>query len=217
MRRSVKVLNDFNTLTLKEIFWKTETFFKTLEYRFLVESTKIENALFPCKTANQKPMLRQIECWVQYGAVTKNRVFPVATLICFTLRTSSKELIWCINDPNVHIRTLCKHWSFIWWYFFPLSILNEISIILVCFEVNKPHRKKEKNQSFMLRGFKRESFLWYKRWQQIGYKNKIFLGWISLNLLVKDFVKQNKYHTAAYKTHKCRRIQIYSHFLKKSS
>ena len=27
------------------------TFFKKLEYRFLVESTKIENALFPCKTA----------------------------------------------------------------------------------------------------------------------------------------------------------------------
>ena len=27
-------------------------------------------------------MLRQIECWVQSGPVTKNRVFPVATLIC---------------------------------------------------------------------------------------------------------------------------------------
>ena len=51
MRRSVKVLNDFNTLTLKEIFWKTETFFKTLEYRFLVEATEIENTSLPFKTA----------------------------------------------------------------------------------------------------------------------------------------------------------------------
>ena len=51
MWQSVKVLNVFNTLTLKQIFWKTKTFFKKLEYRFLVESTKIENASFPYKTA----------------------------------------------------------------------------------------------------------------------------------------------------------------------
>ena len=50
MWQSVKVSNVFNTLTLKYIFWKTKTF-KKLEYRFLVESTKIENALFPYKTA----------------------------------------------------------------------------------------------------------------------------------------------------------------------
>ena len=38
---------NFETLT----FWKTNIFFKKLEYRFLVESTKIENASFPYKTA----------------------------------------------------------------------------------------------------------------------------------------------------------------------
>ena len=43
-------LNEFNTLTLKLIFWKTKTFFKKLEYRLLVESTKIENVLFRYKT-----------------------------------------------------------------------------------------------------------------------------------------------------------------------
>ena len=48
---SVEILNDFNTLTLKQISWKTKTFFKKLEYRFLVESTKIENASFSYKTA----------------------------------------------------------------------------------------------------------------------------------------------------------------------
>ena len=51
MWQSVKVSNVFNTLTLKQIFWKTKTFFKKLEYRFLVETTKIENTSFPFKTA----------------------------------------------------------------------------------------------------------------------------------------------------------------------
>ena len=49
MWQSVKILNDFNSLTLKQIFWKTKSFFKKLEYHFLVE-TKIENALFPYKS-----------------------------------------------------------------------------------------------------------------------------------------------------------------------
>ena len=36
--------------TLKQISWETKTFLKKLEGRFLVEGTKIENALFPYKT-----------------------------------------------------------------------------------------------------------------------------------------------------------------------
>ena len=36
-------------------------FYKKLEYRFLVERTKIKKASFPYKMAYQKPMLRQIE------------------------------------------------------------------------------------------------------------------------------------------------------------
>ena len=51
MQQSVKILNVFNTLNLKQIFWKTKTFFKKLEYRFWVESTKIENASFSYKNA----------------------------------------------------------------------------------------------------------------------------------------------------------------------
>ena len=51
MWQSVKVSNVFNTLTLKQIFWKTKTYFKKLAYRFLVEATKIENTSFPFKTA----------------------------------------------------------------------------------------------------------------------------------------------------------------------
>ena len=45
------ILNVFNTSTLKQIFWKTKIFSKKLEYRFSAESTKIENASFPYKTA----------------------------------------------------------------------------------------------------------------------------------------------------------------------
>ena len=47
----VEILNIFNTLTLKQIFWEMKTSIKELEYYFLVESTKIENASFPYKTA----------------------------------------------------------------------------------------------------------------------------------------------------------------------
>ena len=54
MWQSVETLNVFNTLTLKHIFWKIKTFFKKLEYSFLVESTKIENASFPYKTTRSK-------------------------------------------------------------------------------------------------------------------------------------------------------------------
>ena len=46
-----KVSNVFNTLTLKQIFWKTKTYLKKLEYCFLVETTKIQSTLFPFKTA----------------------------------------------------------------------------------------------------------------------------------------------------------------------
>ena len=51
MCQSLNILKVFNTLTLEQIFWKTKPFLKTLEYCFLVESTKIENASFPYKTA----------------------------------------------------------------------------------------------------------------------------------------------------------------------
>ena len=45
--QSLEILNAFNSLSLKQVFWKRKTFFKNLEYLFLVESTEIENATFP--------------------------------------------------------------------------------------------------------------------------------------------------------------------------
>ena len=76
----MEISNVFNTLTLKQIFWKTKTFFKELGYRFLAESTKIEKEHFYTNLPNQKPMLRQIEWEVQNGPIKKNGVLPVTTL-----------------------------------------------------------------------------------------------------------------------------------------
>ena len=50
----MEILNVFNTLTLKQIFWKTKTFFKKLKFHVLVEDTKIEDVSFPYKTATSK-------------------------------------------------------------------------------------------------------------------------------------------------------------------
>ena len=32
--------------------------------------------------------------------------------LCFSLKTSYKELIWCTKNLNAHIPTFHKHWSF---------------------------------------------------------------------------------------------------------
>ena len=76
MWQSLKILNAFNTSTLKRIFWKTKTFFKKLEYRFLVESTKIENASFPYKTAISEANVK-----TQNGEYKIDRVLPVTNFL----------------------------------------------------------------------------------------------------------------------------------------
>ena len=77
-----------------QIFWKTQTLFKKLEYRFLVETTKFENATFPYKTVLLEA---NVETYRGGGVlngppIRKNGVFPVTTLFfqkfCFSLRTS---------------------------------------------------------------------------------------------------------------------------------
>ena len=129
----LKVSNVFNTLTLKQIFWKTKTFFKKLEYRFLVEATKIENMPFPFKTAlleaNVKSNRMATAKW------TYHREWSLASnylihfwRICFSFRTSWKELIWCTNDSNVNIRIFCNRWRFILGCFFFVSILKPASV-----------------------------------------------------------------------------------------
>ena len=103
---------------------KRETFSKKLEYRFLVESPKIETHHFHTKLSYQKLMLRQIECWVQNGLIITTSNYLIFLNFCFSLSTSQKELIWCTNDQNPHIPSFCKRWSLIWRCFFPVSILE---------------------------------------------------------------------------------------------
>ena len=55
-----------------------KTFFKNLEYRFVVKSTTVKSVIDACKTP-LKPMLRQIEWRFQNGTITKNAVLRVAT------------------------------------------------------------------------------------------------------------------------------------------
>ena len=79
-------------------------------------------------------MLRQLEWRLQNGPITKSGVLPATTLffwkICSSFRTS-KELIWCTNDPNVYIRIFRKRWSLILGWFFPVpTILNLIKFIV---------------------------------------------------------------------------------------
>ena len=64
MLKSMKILNVFNTLTFIQIFWKTKTFFKKLEFAFLVEITKID----------------QTEWRLQNGPITKSGVLPITSL-----------------------------------------------------------------------------------------------------------------------------------------
>ena len=82
------ILNFFNTLNLKQIFWKTKTLFKNLEYCFLIESTKIENATFPYNIALSEANIKTNKMVVQNGPITNNGVLPVFVLFfwefCFS-------------------------------------------------------------------------------------------------------------------------------------
>ena len=97
MWQSFEILNDFNTLSLKQIFWKTKTFFKKLEYRFLVESTKFESTSFSYKTAISEASVKTNKCWVQNGPITKNGVLPVTTLFFWKNFFSLKNLLWRVG------------------------------------------------------------------------------------------------------------------------
>ena len=95
--------NVFSTLTLKHYFRKTKSFFKKLEYRFLVESSKIESASFPYKTAASEANVKTNRMVSTKWTYHKERSFTsnYFTLfkLCFNLRISYKDLIWCTNKP----------------------------------------------------------------------------------------------------------------------
>ena len=122
-----------------------------MEYRFLVESAKIENASFPYKTAiseaNVKTNKMVTTKWTYHKEWSFASNYFSFLKICFSLRTSYKQLICCTNNPNAHNCTFCKRWSFIWRCLFPASILKDTLKAFVDF--------KNKQQSVW------SNFFWY--------------------------------------------------------
>ena len=111
MLQYVKVSNVFNTLTLKQIFWKMKTFFKKFECCFLVETTKLKTHHVHSKLFYQKPILRQIEWWLQNEPITKSGILLVTTSLfgkSVSVLEPLTDFIGCTNASNTHICILCK-------------------------------------------------------------------------------------------------------------
>ena len=114
------------TLTLKHIFWKTQAIFKNLEYHFLIESTKMENATFPYKTATSEANVKINKVGSTKWTYDKGRSFASNSFIFSKILFHFKniELIWCTKHPIVHVHTFGKSWSLVWGCFFLVSILK---------------------------------------------------------------------------------------------
>ena len=93
MWQSLKILNVFNTLTLKQIFWKTKPFFKKLEYRFLVAGSKIENASFPYKIAISEANVKTNRMMVKKWTYHKDRSFASNCIIFLKILFQFKNLL----------------------------------------------------------------------------------------------------------------------------
>ena len=82
----------------------------------MVESTKIDNTSFPYKTAipeaNVKTNRIVSTKWTSSQRTELVTLYFLENFVS-VLRNSYKELVWCSNEPNAHIRTFCKRWSFI--------------------------------------------------------------------------------------------------------
>ena len=91
MQQSKKIFNVFNTLTLKQIFWKSKTICKKLEKYFLVKRAKIEKVIFWYKTAPSVCNKCNEECKmdlsqrIEFCLVT---TFFFFRKFCLSLRTS---------------------------------------------------------------------------------------------------------------------------------
>ena len=124
-------MNVFNASTLKQIFWKT--FFEKLEYCFLVESTKNENATFPYKTTLSKVDVKANRMgttkWNHHKERSSASNYFNLLKKNFQFKTSYKELIWCTNHSNVHIHNFRKFCNFVGGCFFFVSILNSLTAV----------------------------------------------------------------------------------------
>ena len=114
MWKSLKILNVFNTLTLKPILSEIETFFKKLMYCFLVESTRIEKVTFPYKTGLSKANVKTNRMGSTIWTFHKELSFASFWKILFQFKNLVKRVNLMYQPPNVHIYTFRKHYSYIW-------------------------------------------------------------------------------------------------------
>ena len=124
MWQSVKVSNVFNTLTLKQIFWKTKTFFKKLEYRFLVEATKIENTSFPFKTALSEANVKTNRMATTKWTYHKEWSFTSNYFIFLENFFQFYNLLKRVNLMYQQAKCSYLYFSLILGCFFPVSILK---------------------------------------------------------------------------------------------
>ena len=78
--RSLKILQIPNTLTLKQLSWKTKAFLEKLKFSFLVECTTIESARFPYKTTLSKAKAKKTEWGVKIDLSQKLQFWHCACI-----------------------------------------------------------------------------------------------------------------------------------------
>ena len=104
---SLEILNVINNLSLKKVFRKIKikSFFKNLEFLFSFESTMIENATFPCKTALSKVNFMTNRIRSKNGLISKTMILQLTTyyyyysenliqLFSNSLRSNENNLIY---------------------------------------------------------------------------------------------------------------------------
>ena len=142
MWQSLEILNIFNTLTLKQIFWKTQIPFTKPEEHFLVESTEIDNATIPYKTALSEANVKTNRMGSRKWNITKNRVvLPVIFFsedfstsfffstsnfkILFKFRTLYKKLFLVYQLPKCSCSYFSKTFRFYLRVLFPCESLRK--------------------------------------------------------------------------------------------
>ena len=105
-----------------------QTFFKTLEYRFLVESAKFEKATFLYKIAMSESNVKTNRMGSTKWTYDKELAFAVNCFIFFENFVSvyeprKKSWFDVLIIKNVHSDIFRKHWNFIGGCFSPVSIL----------------------------------------------------------------------------------------------
>ena len=128
MRQSMKVLNVFNTLTLIQVFWKTKSSFKKLDYYFLVKTTKIENTSFPFKTALSEANVKTIGMsptkWTTDKQWSFGSNYFIFLEIFFQFQNILKRANLMYQRPKYSYSYFCKRWSLTLGCFFLLVSLR---------------------------------------------------------------------------------------------